>query len=83
MYISQANRAITEPVNDDTVVEKKAKLIAIDFLHETFIAFKDDTQMDCDNGTKKNIKQIHYFMSELNGFGRSIVCKQKKSLDIC
>lgn len=70
----QANGAIAEPVDGDTVVEKKAKLIAIDFLHETFIAFKGKQPIDCDNGTKKNIKQIQYFLSELIVFVSLINC---------
>lgn len=41
-----------------------AKLKAVDFVNETFIAFKQDKPIDCDNQMANNIKRQRYFLSE-------------------
>lgn len=60
MHVLQRNDINRMPIKD----EKMAKLTAIDFVHETFVAFKEDKAIDCDNNIKNNIKRIQYFSSE-------------------
>lgn len=60
LHVPQRDDVNTKPTND----KKLANMNAIDFVYETFIAFKGDKPIDCDNNMKNSIKRIQYNLSE-------------------
>ncbi|XP_055314184.1 double-stranded RNA-specific editase Adar-like [Sitodiplosis mosellana] len=53
--------------------DKRAKIAATDFVHETFICFKGNKPIDCNNGTRNNVKRIQYFLKKKGDHGISPV----------
>lgn len=64
-FIRQTDDMKTKQTNGYGSADKTAKIFATDFAHETFIAFKGDKAIDCDNCTRNNIKRMKYFLSKL------------------
>lgn len=64
-FIRQTDDMSTKQTNGFGIGDKVAKIFATDFAHETFIAFKANKPIDCDNTRRNNIKRIQYFLSKL------------------